>query len=285
MARDKSETGKRIEKMRKWIRQGTDERDSNTRGKRIDRKADVIEMLPAVRAIVNVYQLHDKEPVNKKGGRKETGKSNRVVTSSGRPISLGTSPVPGLEGRELDDEGNLIQLDNESDDDWNTLNKLHRGYTSKTASDQDEQRRAAYREQIKLDKQKEDARIAKQQSYDNSHKLFKILKEAKINPFEDGAKSLKKYKDNTNYSQKMPNEDFEDIKRAIKAAVDDKRMDNPVVAISTATKNPPQWYFIKNDLSYRRRKNIKSNVRRPILKLKNTGNKRKVVMKKKGGKR
>ena len=95
------------------------------------------------------------------------------------------------------------------------------------------------------------------------------------------------------YSQRDPlnANDAERIQRAIANALKEKRLPQPkgqppaIVAIQPTTSEPPKYYYIRNDLSEnRKRKMMAVKAKRPVKNVSH-GNKRKVVMKKKGGKR
>jgi len=122
--------------------------------------------------------------------------------------------------------------------------------------------------------------------------LDKLVKENKIHT----EPSYGRYEKNPDYSMRDPNNpnDVIDIKNAIKNAIKEKRLPqkpgqpHAIIAVQTTMSTPPKYYFIRNDLSTsRKRKLILSKVKRPMLKKKpiTHGNKRRVVMKKKGGKR
>lgn len=122
--------------------------------------------------------------------------------------------------------------------------------------------------------------------------LWKLVRDEKIHT----EPSYGKYEKNPDYSMRDPNNpnDVLDIKNAIKNAIKEKRLPqkpgqpHAIIAVQTTMSMPPKYYFIRNDLSTsRKRKLILSKVKRPMLKKKpiTHGNKRRVVMKKKGGKR
>ena len=105
--------------------------------------------------------------------------------------------------------------------------------------------------------------------------------------------SYGKYENNPNYSERKPLDEPERIKEAIAYAKKNKLLvhdakNPPIVAVQTTTFQPPKFYFIRNDIAGavpRRRKLVKSQMKRSPMRKPVGNKKRKVVMKKKGGKR
>lgn len=89
------------------------------------------------------------------------------------------------------------------------------------------------------------------------------------------------------YGERSPLDDYDRIKRAISIAAQEGKIGGPnsaIIAVSPTPNNPsipPKYYFVRNDLSYRRKKMIRPTLKRKPI----AGKKRKVVIKKKGGKR
>jgi hypothetical protein len=105
--------------------------------------------------------------------------------------------------------------------------------------------------------------------------------------------SFGSWKNDKRYSQRDPVADYDRLVRAINTLKAERKLKNPtvkgeippIVAIQPSTGRPPQWYFVRNDISEsRKRKMVKVQAKRPVKKLLPHGNKRKVVMRK-GGKR
>jgi len=95
------------------------------------------------------------------------------------------------------------------------------------------------------------------------------------------------------YIRKDPNDDieFEEIKEAFKKAIANKmipqRPGQPaaIIPVKASMMTPPKIYYISNELNaLRRKKFMRSKAKRPLPMVKKPyGNKRKVVLKKKGG--
>lgn len=97
------------------------------------------------------------------------------------------------------------------------------------------------------------------------------------------------------YSRRDPEEDFDFLMRVISGLQKDKILPrkkddikNPPIVMIQTTKSksvPPRAFYVRNDISYRRRKGSKVQVKRlPMKKIPQGNKKRKVVMRK-GGKR
>jgi len=104
----------------------------------------------------------------------------------------------------------------------------------------------------------------------------------------EGIPTQRKVVNDPAYTDYNPVEDFERVKRAIMVAKAENKIKGPnpaVIAIKKDERSQPTTYYIRNDLSYRRKKHVKPTLKRRIIKKSSSDIKRKVIMKKKGGKR
>jgi hypothetical protein len=105
--------------------------------------------------------------------------------------------------------------------------------------------------------------------------------------------SYGKYENDPNYRERSPLDEPDRIKAAIAYAQKNKMLTHdaknpPIVAVQTTMSQPPKYYFIRSDVANgvpRRKKLTKPQMKRSLMKKPVGNKKRKVVMKKKGGKR
>lgn len=105
--------------------------------------------------------------------------------------------------------------------------------------------------------------------------------------------SFGKYESDPKYRERSPVDEPERIKAAIAYAKKNKLLvhdakNPPIVAVQTTTFQPPKYYFIRSDIANevpRRKMMAKSQMKRTPVRKPVGNKKRKVVMKKKGGKR
>lgn len=271
------------------------ETDSQTRGEgRIG-----VRMEPATKAIINVYELVQK---TKAGGRaeKKSGRSQPAVASTAKagsgqksaPVSKSRrSIVPGFEQYMVRPDGSL-ELDAEqkrktTDKEYTRLNNEHRVKLAEIISKQRSEEEAKTVAAIKT---AQESRTAfKSDSPKNI--LVRRMKELKI-PLTTEAK----IDNDIRYSGRpLTDEGIAEINRAFDAAIAEGRMSEvppPFIALTTRTNSPMNTttVYIKNDLSFRRRKMTHTKVKRPMHANKRKmplvkGSKKRVVMKKKGGRR
>jgi hypothetical protein len=312
----------RSENPDKWkIRFGED--DSDTRDNRKGRKANVTTLSPKL-AIVNVYELHNKrssrlaakkaaQGIKKKGtGQKapRQPKQKKVINPGSYGYRL--DPYQEVNGEMLNVLGNPVTIAGEDRKtynrrvaDWRRKKGLPVNVTpeetpTSTKPTQEEEAAAAeqqtFREDLK--QQKEDAarKLKEKQAKEPRYILGALVRKYKINT-ESGIKRFETPKDKggvkEEYSQRNPLDpsDAVKIEKAIMNGIKEKRIPQPkgqppaIVAIQTTTAEPPKWYYVRNDLSEsRKRKMMRVKAKRPMKSIPH-GNKRRVVMKRKGGKR
>lgn len=90
------------------------------------------------------------------------------------------------------------------------------------------------------------------------------------------------------YSERNPVDDYDTIRKAINVAKAENKIRSPtpaIIAVAPLERNPPTAYYIRNDLSYRRKRHIVSKIKRHVKPAARISKKRRVVIKRKGGKR
>jgi hypothetical protein len=297
--------------VRNWtLRLGETDKDTRKSGR------SPVTMLPARLAIVNVYQLADKIKVGGKKDKAKKGKKGNQTNKAPDQMPLAVRYGYGLvavseeDGVALNENGYPATLPQEDKSTYNKrvfgwLNKTGRmnkntqtkfGKKSEEQAGKDSTGEAVNDEAKNLREMRDrnDANVRAENAKQPRWILWEIVKANKIKT----EPTVSKYEnDEVNYSRRDPTADFDKIKRAIANAKKDGRLITKagqppnIVAIQPTMLQPPTAFYIKNDISEsRKRKLMHSKVKRPLkASVKkhpvSHGNKRRVVMKKKGGKR
>lgn len=300
---------------RRWnVRFG--ETDKDTRGNRTDRKASVTTLTPKL-AIVNVYQLFNKR------SRKlaERGRKSRV-SPTGEKIK-GVSPgvygygLPAYEeknGELLNEKGNPVTRDGESKHEYNSRVykwRVDKGLEGKrtegkkeTPAPQANKGKPQSQRKAQEEEEEEDRKRRREISIrEAADEAARLLKENKVRDprwiLTSKAEGLKVHTTSNvgmyevgpleaKYSKRDPSDprEYASIMKTLVALKNKKLLpptkaekEPPIVAIRKTSLEPIKYYYIKNELiESRRKKTTKVQVKRQ-------GSKRKVVMKKKGGRR
>jgi hypothetical protein len=268
-----------------WVRFNM-ETDANTRGKGSSRKS--VEMEPAHKAIINVYQLVDlfKKKKNSTSKTMKGKKTNRRTPQAEEYFEKAREkePSPYMNGRErYKDNGDLVPMNGESEIGYNQALARHRqleevdrqkemaASMERTAQDIQAQRiageKAVKRAAVNDVKTQLRNRIKKQDiAYTSDAKRWDTDETYEAIPL-DTSENVQKINDAITYAQKSGKM---------------SRVPPPVVAFGNKMNSPlsTTTVYIKKDIeNYRKKKLIHTKVKRTINK------KRRVVMKKKGGKR
>jgi hypothetical protein len=252
-----------------------------------------VEVLPASTAIVNVYQLWRKKVKGGFADKKSAGISQSKKGKKRSSIYVEQSKpqkryVSFLTGRYIDEQGNLIQMNGESDIEYEKNNrKQHQlAEAAKQAAEQEAINKTA--ENIKNIKEQAEfgkTVVAKSNAVSPKGLLLKRLVKDRI-PYTDDNKRMELDRRYSGRSLGEP-DDIIRINRAINNAIKEGRMGEvppPIIAVGSRTNSPSttMTVYVKNDLSESRRKKI---IRSKTKRLVHGNKKKRVIMKGKGGKR
>jgi hypothetical protein len=268
--------------VRQWIRYEP-ETDIKTRK---DNRSGV-KMFPAHKAIINVYQLVERKDKfkedtkkNKKGSVKRTKQSGNGAKQSNRGEKIYPSMV--VTGRYVDKYGDIVRYESETDKQYADINLLQHQRMEELKQKQEAEtikKTIEYAESIK----KAQSMSNKGNPDSEVNRLRKILKEKRI-PIVSKISDIRPISD---YSERSLDEESGDIGRIYRALdnTEERRKNElpPPMYALVSSKNPNliTTVYVKNNVQNRKRKLIRVKAKRPIV----HGNKRRVVMKKKGGKR
>jgi|WetSurMetagenome_2_1015567.scaffolds.fasta_scaffold07672_2 hypothetical protein len=308
---------------RKWsIRFG--ETDKDTRGNRSDRKASVTTLTPKL-AIVNVYELINKRSRRlAERGRKPKGSSGSSTggkATGEKKINPGVYGfmMPAFEeydGVMINEFGNPVTKDDESRGEYNPRvakwrrdhgfagEQGHEKYVkgekpastsqgnkskaqTKTAQEEIEHEERRKQHIASRDEQAEEAeRLVKEQRKNDPRYMLASRAKA-LNIYTTPTNSRYEL-DTVHYSERDPLKkgDVLSLINTMKSLEAKKLLprkqgdikDLPIVAISSTAGGAPTMYYVRNEFAERRKKMSKVQTKRH-------GNKRRVVMKKKGGRR
>lgn len=155
---------------------------------------------------------------------------------------------------------------------------------------EDEERRS-FREKHQAAQDEAERLVREKHAKEPRYILWERAKPRALNIYTSPSERF--YEIDPNYSMRDPETDFDELMRIMSGLQKNKILPRkkddtknpPIVMIQTSLSQPPRAFFIRNDVSYRRRKGSKVQARRlPMKKIPHGNKKRKVVMRK-GGKR